>query len=359
MRFRTDVCFSGNLSIENIDEHIGVIKNVVLAREGIAKGHGVHLDSKFIGDLVRLGNEIEQGVKARFGHPNMCSDALGTYIGRFKNFRVIEDKAYADLHMDEVAKKSPKGDLYSYVFGMARNNADMFGNSIVFRAGESRFEEVIGENEEVITKEYTSIVALMASDLVDTPAATESLFSEDLTAAKVTEFLESNPEVEEILFNKPELIEQFLNRYNNYKTKKSKMEKSFSEKVKEALVSFGLITEKENEVEETPEVNETELSEEEASEALAQIEEKFNAEKEALEIKFEEEKNHLEKQLGELNEKIESLSANITEKDAKIAELSAKPTAVEGNEDANISGEEKKLSKSAQVLADFIKEIKG
>jgi len=375
MRFRTDVCFSGNLSIDNIDEHTGVIKNVVLAREGIAKGHGVHLDSTFISKLVELGNGIEAGVKARFGHPNMCSDALGTYIGRFKNFRVIEDKAYADLHMDEVAKKSPKGDLYSYVFGMAKSNPDMFGNSIVFRAGESRFEEEIGENEEVITKEYTSIVALMASDLVDTPAATESLFSEDLTASKVTEFLESNPEVEEILFNKPELIEQFLNRYENYKSKKNKMEKSFSDKVKDALVSFGLLSEKveetveetvetpvaTEEVVETEEVAEnatTELSTEEEAEATEHIEEKFNAEKEALTVEFEEEKNHLEVQLSELNEKIEALSAEIAEKDAKIEELSATPTVVEGQEDANITGEEKKMSASAKMLQDFIRSNK-
>lgn len=373
MRFRTDVCFSGNLSIDNIDEHTGVIKNVVLAREGIAKGHGVHLDSTFIAKLVELGNGIEAGVKARFGHPNMCSDALGTYIGRFKNFRVIEDKAYADLHMDEVAKKSPKGDLYSYVFGMAKSNPDMFGNSIVFRAGESRFEEEIGENEEVITKEYTSIVALMASDLVDTPAATESLFSEDLTAAKVTEFLESNPEVEEILFNKPELIEQFLNRYENYKSKKNKMEKSFTEKVVDVLKTFGITKSEdtvelseevvETEVTETEEVAEevvaeTELSTEEVVEATEHIEEKFNAEKEAMTVEFEEEKNHLEVQLSELNEKIEALSAEIAEKDAKIEELSATPTVVEGNEDANITGEEKKLSESAKALQDFIRSNK-
>jgi hypothetical protein len=354
MRFRTDVCFSGNLSIDNIDEHTGVIKNVVLAREGIAKGHGVHLDSTFIAKLVELGNDIEAGVKARFGHPNMCSDALGTYIGRFKNFRVIEDKAYADLHMDEVAKKSPKGDLYSYVFGMAKSNPDMFGNSIVFRAGES-------------------IVALMASDLVDTPAATESLFSEDLTASKVTEFLESNPEVEEILFNKPELIEQFLNRYENYKSKKNKMEKSFTEKVVDVLKTFGITKSEdtvelseevvETEVTETEEVAEevvaeTELSTEEVVEATEHIEEKFNAEKEALTVEFEEEKNHLEVQLSELNEKIEALSAEIAEKDAKIEELSATPTVVEGNEDANITGEEKKMSASAKVLQDFIRSNK-
>ena len=179
MKFRSDVCFS-NSGLDTIDEHTGVIKGVTLAREGVAKGHGVHLDSKFISDLVELGNSQEEGVKARFGHPSMTSDAFGTYIGRYKNFRIKDKKAKADLYMDEVSKKSPKGDLYSYVFAMAKSNPDMFGNSIVFKSGESRYENELDENENVITKEYVSIVGLTASDLVDTPAATDSLFSADM-----------------------------------------------------------------------------------------------------------------------------------------------------------------------------------
>ena len=179
MKFRSDVCFS-NSGLDTIDEHTGVIKGVTLAREGVAKGHGVHLDSKFISDLVELGNSQEEGVKARFGHPSMTSDAFGTYIGRYKNFRIKDKKAKADLYMDQVSKKSPKGDLYSYVFAMARSNPDMFGNSIVFKSGESRYENELDENENVITKEYVSIIGLNASDLVDTPAATDSLFSADM-----------------------------------------------------------------------------------------------------------------------------------------------------------------------------------
>lgn len=368
MKFRSDVCFS-NGSLDTIDEHTGVIKGVTIAREGIAKGHGVYLDSKFISRVAELGNEAEQGIKVRFGHPNMCSDALGTYLGRFKNFRVVEDKVYADLHMDEIAKKSPKGDLYSYVFGMARSNPDMFGNSIVFRAGESRFEEEMGENEEVITKEYTSIVALHASDLVDTPAATESLFSEDLTAAKATQFLEENPEIEELLFENPEIIEQFMNRYKNYKSKKDKMEKSFSEKVKDALVSFGLMSENNEESVETPEVTETEevvaeesneeFSSEEANEAIEQAAEQFEEEKEELVKEFNAEKTDLEHALAELGEEIKSLKSQIEEKDNKIAELSAAPVEVEGTEDPVLVEDKVELSAEQKALMAYLKEIKG
>ena len=142
------------------------------------------------------------------------------------------------------------------------------------------------------------------------------------------------------------------------------MEKSFTEKVADVLKTFG-ITKSEDTVElseevvktevtETEEVAEnatTELSTEEEAEATEHIEEKFNAEKEAMTVEFEEAKNHLEKQLSELR-------AELEEKEAKIAELSATPTVVEGQEDANITGEEKKMSASAKVLQDFIRSNK-
>jgi len=369
MKFRSDVCFS-NSGLDTIDEHTGVIKNVTIAREGIAKGHGVYLDSKFISDVAKFGNDAEHGIKVRFGHPNMCSDALGTYLGRFKNFRVVEDKVYADLHMDEVAKKSPKGDLYSYVFGMARNNQDMFGNSIVFRAGESRFEEEIGENEEVITKEYTSIVALHASDLVDTPAATESLFSEDLTAAKVTEFLDGNPEVLEVLYSQPEIVEQFLNRYENYKlSKKDKMEKSFTEKVVDVLKSFGITKNEEavelsevaenQEVENNEEAPEVELSAEESNEALEQVNEKFEEEKEELKKEFDAKEADFTHALAELGEEVKSLKAELEAKQAEIDAFNVAPTEVEGAEDPQIIPVEVELSENQKVLKDFLKDIKG
>ena len=380
MKFRSDVCFS-NSGLDTIDEHTGVIKGVTIARKGIEKGHGVYLDSQFISDVAKLGNDQPMGVKVRFGHPNMCSDALGTYLGRFKNFRIVEDKVFADLHMDEVAKQSPKGDLYSYVFGMARNNSDMFGNSIVFRSGESRFEEEIGENEEIVTKEYVSIVSLNASDLVDTPAATESLFSEDLTAAKATAFLEENPEIEELLFSNPEIVEQFLHRYENYKSKKNKMDKSFSEKVLDVLkgagINFGAKEEVENtEVVETEvvateevetveeeatvaeEATTEEFSAEESNEAIAQAVEKFEEEREELVKEFNAKETDLNHALAELGEEVKSLKAELEVKETELAAFNVKPTEVEGNEDPSIKGEEKQLSENASVLKDFLKDIK-
>ena len=79
----------------------GIIKGVSIATEGEIKGHGVWADSKFLSQIVEKGKEYEKGVKARFGHPNMSSTDLGTYLGRFKNFRKEGDQAIADLYIDQ------------------------------------------------------------------------------------------------------------------------------------------------------------------------------------------------------------------------------------------------------------------
>jgi hypothetical protein len=89
-----------------------------------------------------LGNESKAGIKARFGHPNICSTALGTYLGRYRNFRRSAGKVMADLHLDLSAARSPKGNLYDYILTLAETNPDMFGASIAFNAGDEIIKKV-------------------------------------------------------------------------------------------------------------------------------------------------------------------------------------------------------------------------
>lgn len=104
-----------------VNEEKGIIEGVSVCTVGEAKGHGVNLDSEFIQRVAELGSAKSNGLKARFGHPNMCSTALGTFIGRFKNFRQVENQVKADLFLSNEAKSTPHGDLYSYVLGMAKD----------------------------------------------------------------------------------------------------------------------------------------------------------------------------------------------------------------------------------------------
>lgn len=228
--YNTDVEFS--MQFESIDESKGMIKGVKMVSEGEAKGHGVLLNKKFIQDAVNLGKEQTRGIKCRFGHPNMCSDALGTYLGTYKNIRLRKEEleegyryhAIGDLFLSESAKETPNGDLYNYVLALAKDSPDMFGSSIVFQ-GDSYEETKEDEEGNKVTKTFAKIEKLFATDLVDTPAATEGLFSinENDLANTVTEFLDTNPRVFELLSKKPDIIDQFLTKYNQYKQKTETM----------------------------------------------------------------------------------------------------------------------------------------
>jgi hypothetical protein len=222
-----------------VDFDNGIIRGVSLCTVGEALGHGVWLEQSFIEDIVKFGNASKNGVKARFGHPNMSGEALGTFIGRFENFSVNGSKAIADLKLSEVAKKSPNGDLYAYILEMADENPDEFGASIVFKVKENYFYNEDGEREKIIFGEfgvlnenytdqkiYVAMKSLNGADLVDEPAANpEGLFSQfssaklhaDKFAVIATEFLKSNPQIAVFLQENPHKIQEFMKKFESNK----------------------------------------------------------------------------------------------------------------------------------------------
>lgn len=259
-----------------IDKETGVIEGVKVCTAGEAKGHGVFLDEEFIDTVVKFGNEKKQGLKARFGHPNMCSTALGTFLGRHKNFRKETTQrddgqkaftAVADLFLSNEAKDTPNGNLFDYVLGLAANEPDMFGESIVFTPGREYRKTKDGKNayivwqrdekgrrvydstgramchyvdkdgkiiepkeNELSEETYVECAELHASDCVDDPAANEGLFSrfsQETIAGQITEFLDLNPNVFEAIEKNPGIVEAlakygdkvdgFINRYRSYR----------------------------------------------------------------------------------------------------------------------------------------------
>ncbi|MCB2222138.1 MAG: hypothetical protein KQI35_17275 [Bacteroidetes bacterium] len=228
--FRSNTIY--NQSLTQIDRANGIIKDIILCQVGEAKGHDLFINNDFIDKVVELGNETKAGIKARFGHPNICSTALGSYLGRYKNFRKQDDKAIADLYLDKTSIKSPNGNLYDYVLDLAESNPDMFGASIAFKAGKAdkKLETINGVEVE---KNYATIVGLFAADLVDDPAATNGLFEvlhEDDFAFQASVFLDEHPEIYELLSKKPEILNEFLRNYEQYKTRQKveKPETSFN-----------------------------------------------------------------------------------------------------------------------------------
>jgi hypothetical protein len=233
--FKTSFAAAPSLKV---DVETGTIKGVAIARVGEAKGHGVFLDQEFINEIVRLGNAKQNakgepsGIKVRFGHPNMCSTALGTFLGRAKNFYVEGEFARADLFLSRSAKDAPGGDLFNYVLQLAKTNPDMFGMSIVFEPGQSikigedgiKIPETDPEFDSIDGNVFTSINKLLAADVVDDPAATDdgifsAKFGNESFAGMVTEFLDLHPHIYKIVHDNPSVMQEFMARYDEYQTK--------------------------------------------------------------------------------------------------------------------------------------------
>lgn len=328
-------------TFESIDSEKGIIKGVSLASEGEAKGHGVMLDSKFIRQVVAGGKENPQGLKARFGHPNMCSDALGTYLGRFKNFRRNGEQALADLYLDESSKETPNGNLYDYVLSMAASNPDMFGASVVFKPSDNETKTTKDENGEKIDTDFARIDTLLATDLVDSPASGENLFSTDDLASQVTLFLDSKPEIFEALSKDEGILNEFLNKYKAYKQKQEEMSETTEEVTTETVEA-------------------SKLGEQFKSlkDAIVGLTEKFSSKPEEVKILDDEDVatklaafETSIKEATDRKDEVDSLTSKVTDLEAKLAAASAGETVLATTEEPNIEGTEKTDPNSVWVDA--------
>ena len=147
---------------------------------GEALGHDLWIDASFLEDVR---DEINAGgIKARFTHPGLSSDGIGTKLGRFYDAEIIGDQVYADLHFQEAATKTPDGDLADYVMTLAEETPEDFGLSIVFEHDVQDMERLTDENtvngrfispdeDNKNNYEHARLAALRAADVVDTPAA--------------------------------------------------------------------------------------------------------------------------------------------------------------------------------------------
>lgn len=222
-----------NQTTLNVDRENGVIRNISIVQEGPNK-NGTYFSKKYLDDLANGANEIKSGVKSRFGHPTMCSTSLGSYIGRYKNFEFDGKKVTADLHLDPITKKTQvegKGiSMFEYLTDMAESNPDMFGNSIHIPRPKYEKERVKIEETEFNSHVFNGIVA---SDIVDDPAATSGLFDTTDLGVVMTQFLDENPQIFDVVQKDPSIIEEFFERYSQYsKNFKSNINMSFLDKLK-------------------------------------------------------------------------------------------------------------------------------
>lgn len=160
----------------------GVVRGVSIITRGEALGHQMWVDATFLQATADSINARTEGLKARFTHPGMSSDGLGSYLGKVDNARVDGNKVVADLNFAEASTKTPDGNLADYVMTLAETSPEDFGVSIVFDVNEDAMQALTAENtsngrfvspDEDNKNNYphARMSSLRAADVVDSPAA--------------------------------------------------------------------------------------------------------------------------------------------------------------------------------------------
>jgi len=217
--FRTDIARSGNV---RIDRDAGTINGFAVVTKGVTKDSRGEFDDVSLDSVVEFGNKVKTGIKSRFGHPNMSSTALGTFLGRVRNFRRDGDIVRADLHIDKTAFETPDGDLAGYVLNLAESDPEMFGASMVIYWDEEKREGLDANGNEL--PPFIRVTNLFSVDVVDDPAANNGLFGMPFFSESVRPSAEMTAFLDKFL-NNPDAVERtigFLNRYRLNKEVQSK-----------------------------------------------------------------------------------------------------------------------------------------
>jgi len=235
--FRTDITHSGNVIISR---ETAVINGFAVVTKGMTKDSRGEFDDISLDSVVEFGNKAKMGVKSRFGHPNMSSTALGTFLGRVRNFRRDGDIVRADLHIDKTAFDTPDGDLAGYVLNLAESDPEMFGASMVITWDEEKRDGLDANGNEL--PPFIRVTSLFSVDVVDDPAANNGFFGMPFFSESVRPSAEMTVFLDKFL-NNPDAVEKtigFLNRYrlnketeHKYKKEESDMDELTVEKLRE------------------------------------------------------------------------------------------------------------------------------
>lgn len=170
--------------VGEVDHEKGIIYGFSVITKGEASGHGEYVDDVMLDQVVAGGEEKEPlGTKARFDHPQACARSMGLFVGRSHNFRRDGDHVRADLHVADVAAKSPDGDLRDYILNLADEDPDAFAASIVFKRDKSEIPDRSQMGQDGMPPEddpfwlpHVRLAKLKQCDVVDQGAANEGIF---------------------------------------------------------------------------------------------------------------------------------------------------------------------------------------
>lgn len=126
--------------------------------------------------LVALGNS--RPIHARRTHNG--ADLLDGYIGHFANFTHDENAVYADLVMSEALESAYPSEYY-FMVAMIEKEPELLGVSV----NQSDVKQL---DEEAQTATVIEVRELFSADLVGLPAATSSLFNNNLNNLSMSKF---------------------------------------------------------------------------------------------------------------------------------------------------------------------------
>lgn len=240
---------NSNIPINTINfsnkEEDKIIKNVIMAQTGEAKGHGIHVDQEFINTAAAWFNEhMPNGVKANWGHN---WENLGRTIGKFHNIKarslsVVEGggtQLTGDLHLYDAADLSPElPNVTEYIRKMAAEDAEALMCSLVFTGDHYYQKTSSGQNIKVFYYDeednwissnpelgavYIAWAEGRSCDLVGDGALTERLFSSDSLADKLHS-ITNHPQFQAMMQQHGEKF-TLLNEYYHKKSDHSILQK--------------------------------------------------------------------------------------------------------------------------------------
>lgn len=139
------------------------------------------VDRKTLDQALALMEAGGGATKARYTHPNMSNDGLGSYLGRWVNPRIDNGHLRADLVLSERAFTGPRGDIGTYILDMAEGDADMLGVSLATRMN----RKAMKSDARADGKQPIRFSAIRAGDVVDEPAATRGGLFESSSLAEL------------------------------------------------------------------------------------------------------------------------------------------------------------------------------
>lgn len=140
------------------------------------KAYKLVISASAFPSLVALGNS--RPIHARRTHNG--ADLLDGYIGHFANFTHDENAVYADLVMSE-ALESAYPSEYNFMVAMIEKEPELLGVSV----NQSDVKQL---DEEAQTATVIEVRELFSADLVGLPAATSSLFNNNLNNLSMSKF---------------------------------------------------------------------------------------------------------------------------------------------------------------------------